>query len=68
MKQGTGNSTISAGKPSTKAVGVSPAAAANIGIIELYTGPRPPDHIAIGGYAPTCTTTSYSSGSQGKHK
>ena len=65
MKQGSGHSTNSAGKPSTKTHAVDPGRADQIGQSVAFT--KGPLYEGRGLEAPKAKSTSHPSGSQGKH-
>jgi hypothetical protein len=68
MKQGSGNSSHSAGKIEPRSTAVSPSAAGQIGIQTMNTQSNPLN-IGRGFAAPApVATTTHHCGSQGKHK
>lgn len=68
MKQGTGKSSMSAGKVEPRPVAINPRHVAQIGIKEINTRPVNP-HLGRGFSAPAPVgTTHYPKGSQGRSK
>jgi hypothetical protein len=65
MKQGTGNNSMGATKIEPKSTAINPGAVANIGIQNVRTIPQPM-HAGRGFSAPSASSTSHHTGSQGK--